>query len=113
MNPNTESVSSLDPNTVDKIIALAKQERELSATASTAEDERRNIQHLIKETLRKAGLRTLQHEGIRIVWSPVVGRPAIDMPKLKEAAAKVGLDIQQFERVGEPSDRLIITTNKR
>jgi hypothetical protein len=35
------------------------------------------------------------------------------MPKLKEAAAKVGLDIQQFERVGEPSDRLIITTNKR
>jgi len=98
---------------VDQIVALARQERELTATASGAEDAKRDIQHEIKERLKKLGLRTLQHEGIRIVWSPVVGRPAFDMPALKEAAAKVGLDVQQFERVGEPSDRLIITTTKR
>jgi molybdopterin-biosynthesis enzyme MoeA-like protein len=31
------------------------------------------------------------------------------MPALKSAAEKIGLDVQQFETVGDPTDRLTVT----
>jgi hypothetical protein len=101
-----------DQKTVDELTRLGTQEREIHTTISGLEDDQRNIQEEIKSCLRKLSLREFDSNGIRIVWSAVVGRPAYDMPKIREAAAALGLDIQQFERVGAPSDRLTITLRK-
>ena len=53
------------------------------------------------------------HDGIVVIWSPVKGRIAFDMPAIREAAEKLGLNIQQFETVGDPTDRLVITDNTK
>ena len=44
-----------------------------------------------------------------IVWSAVKGRPSYDMPGIKAAAVAAGIDLQRYETVGEPSDRLTIS----
>jgi hypothetical protein len=107
---------------LEKLMELAREERRLNAMAGGYEDEQRKMQHEIKQVLRAHGLNRIAHGGISIVWSPVKGRPAFDMPQLKAAATKLGLDIQQFETVGQPTDRLTVTirdttkstqTNKR
>jgi hypothetical protein len=71
------------------------------------------MQHEIKEVLRAHGLNRISHDGITIVWSPVKGRPSFDMPALKTAAAEFGFDIQQFETVGQPTDRLTVTIKEQ
>ena len=38
----------------------------------------------------------------------VKGRPSYDMPAIREAAKDAGIDISQFETVGDPIDRLRI-----
>jgi hypothetical protein len=45
----------------------------------------------------------------RVTWSPVKGRPSWNFPALRSAAAAAGLDLQSFETVGEPTDRLVVT----
>ncbi len=97
-----------DPAWLLMVTSLAKREREINTRVSADETTQRNIQHEIKELLKAAGLRQIKAHGISIVWSPVKGRPAMDWPALKEAAAKLGLDIQRYETVGEPTDRLLI-----
>lgn len=105
----TNKDNAADPKVVEEIVALAKQERELNTKASGYETEQRNLQHQIKSRLTDLGLRQIESDGIRIIWSPVKGRPSYDMPRLREAAAKLGLNIQDYETVGDPTDRLVIT----
>jgi hypothetical protein len=38
----------------------------------------------------------------------VRGRPAFDDKGIREAAAKAGVDLAEYETVGEPTDRLVI-----
>jgi hypothetical protein len=46
---------------------------------------------------------------VRVTWSNVNGRPAFDMKAIREAAAQAGIDLSQFENVGDPADRLTIS----
>jgi hypothetical protein len=106
--PLAESTTNLDPEWLLKVTNLAKLEREIDTRVSADEETQRNMQHELKELLKAAGLRQVAAHGVSIVWSPVKGRPSLDMPALKDAATKLGLDIQQFETVGDPTDRLLI-----
>jgi len=45
---------------------------------------------------------------VSVTWSPVRGRPAFDDKAIREAAARAGVDLAQYEVVGEPTDRLVI-----
>jgi hypothetical protein len=101
--------SNLEQGLLEELMKLAREERRLHALCGATEGEHRKIQHEIKELLRAHGLNRISHDGITIVWSPVKGRPAFDMPALKSAAEKIGLDVQQFETVGDPTDRLTVT----
>jgi hypothetical protein len=107
--PARETSGNLSHGILEVLTALAREERGWHAKASASEDEQRKMQHQIKELLRAHGLNRIEHDGITIVWSPVKGRPSLDMPSLKSAAARLGLDVQQYETVGQPTDRLTVT----
>jgi hypothetical protein len=108
----TEQVNdavAIDPQIISELVAHGRNERALATKVSALQEEQRNIQEAIKSRLRDLSLRRIEADGIKIVWSPVKGRPSFDMVKLREAASALGLDIQKFETVGEATDRLIIT----
>jgi len=113
--PTTEPKEpvKLDQQFLAHAKALADEEKKWTAIASSAEENKRNIQEEIKVLMREKGLRKIKAEDISINWSTVVGRPSFDMPKLRAAAAEAGLNLQQFERVGEPTDRMVINVLKR
>jgi hypothetical protein len=102
-----------DPALAEEFFKLASAERALATTISGLQREQRDLQQQIKCRLSDLGLRSFDDgDRLRIVWSPVKGRPSWNMPALREAAQALGLDIQQFETVGDPSDRLSITLRK-
>ena len=47
-------------------------------------------------------------DGVAVTWSSVKGRGSFDMKGIREAAAAAGIDLAQFETVGDPTDRLTI-----
>ena len=55
---------------------------------------------------RAKGLRRVAGDDFSIVWSPVKGRQSFDVKALKAAAIAAGVDVAQFETIGEPTDRL-------
>lgn len=111
--PRVNKTDNIDKGFYDQIIALARTERDWNSKSNAAEIEQRKLQYEIKQLLRAHGLNSLSHDGINIVWSPVKGRIAFDMVGIRAAAAKLGLDVQQFETVGDPTDRLTITEPKQ
>jgi len=101
--------ANMDRGLLDQIVMLAREEKRWHAKSDGAEEEQRKIQHTIKELLKAHGLNRVEHDGIVIVWSPVKGRISFDMPGIRAAAEKLGLNIQEYETVGDPTDRLVIT----
>jgi hypothetical protein len=99
-----------DPQFVAEIADLAREAKRLDSAADATTAELREIQHDIRERLRTKGLRKVAGNGVTVTWSPVKGRPAFNMPAIREAAAKAGIDLAQHETVGDPTDRLVITT---
>lgn len=61
-----------------------------------------------KERLRAKGLRRVDGDGVSVVWSPVKGRPSYDMKGIREAAEKAGIDLAEYQLVGDPTDQLVI-----
>jgi len=110
--PATET-KKLDPQTLEHFIQLAMEYEGYDDTISGLEAKKRELQHNIKTQLQEHGLRKIDDGGIKIVWSPVVGRTSWDMPKLRAAAQAAGLDIQQFETVGDATNRLTVTVLPR
>lgn len=111
--PAVVPAPSPNPKAVEELYRLGKAERALATRTSRLEEEQRDLQDQIKRLLSDIGLRTVDDPRIKIIWSPVVGRPAWDMPALRNAAQALGLDIQKFERTGAPSDRLLVTLKQR
>jgi hypothetical protein len=89
-------------------LARAAKAREVEADTATAA--LRTIQHEIRERLREKRLRHVSGCGARVSWSPVAGRTSVDLEQLRAGAAAAGFDTKPYERVGEPSDRLMIQT---
>jgi hypothetical protein len=99
----------MDPEFLEHIINLAIEERARDIAVKETQADHRTAQENIKAALREKGLRMVKTSVINVVWSTMVGRPSYDMPKLKAAATAAGVDVQAYERVGEPSDRLSVT----
>jgi hypothetical protein len=110
--PGREDVE-LDAQALQKLIMLAQIREAELATAAGAEAKARDAGQRIKDILREAGTRRVDVRGLRITWSALKGRPSWDMPRLREAAGRIGLDLAPFERVGDPSDRLTVTLTTR
>jgi hypothetical protein len=97
-----------DPQFVAEIADLARLAKAREEELDGANAALRMVQHRIRERLREKGLRRVAGNGVKVGWSPVAGRTSIDAPRLAAAAAAAGIDISAFEKVGEPSDRLLI-----
>jgi hypothetical protein len=106
--PDAASSKKLDPQYSAMLSDLAREERNISKDIDALENYQRELQWKIKEAMREKGLRRIDDSGINIIWSTVVGRPSYDMVGIRDAAAKLGLNIEQFTRVGESTDRLTI-----
>lgn len=77
---------------------LRKKAKELEASINEKKDE-------IKTRLREKSVRSLP--GV-VTWSPVKGRSSLNMPALKEAAQAAGLNIEDFQETGDPTDMLTV-----
>lgn len=109
--PESDKTPSLQ--LVAELQDLAREEKKWAKASDEAATKQRAVQEEIKQRMREKGLRRIVHGTIKIIWSAVKGRPSFNLPALRAAATEVGLDVQRFETVGEPSDRLTITINKK
>lgn len=101
--PTTEAAA--DPQFVAEIVDMCRhvltiknKVEEDSATVKALEQE-------IKDRLRSKNVRRIP--GV-VVWSAQKGRQSYDNKAIKEAAMQLGLDIEQYSTVGEPTDRMQI-----
>jgi hypothetical protein len=97
-----------DPQFVAEIVNAARDAKRQRGDVEAATVALREIEQEIKERLRAKGVRQIKGGGVSVTWSAVKGRPSYDMPAIREAAAKAGIDLTQYESVGEPTDRLVI-----
>lgn len=111
--PPNELVNSADRQFIEMIADLAREERALAQTIKETEQVQREYQHKIKEELREKGLRKIDDGAISVTWSSVKGRPSYNIPELKKSALAAGIDLREFETVGDPTDRLLITVKSK
>jgi hypothetical protein len=105
-HPMTEAP---DPQFVAEIADLARRAKQHRRNAEGATKVLRETEYEIRERLRSHRLRRVVGDGMSVVWSPVKGRDSFDMPAIRAAAEKAGIDISQFVTTGEPTDRLVIS----
>jgi hypothetical protein len=97
-----------DPQFVAEIADLARAIKRQESENDTANAKLRELQHDIRERLRARGVNRIAGDGVAVTWSSVKGRGSFDMKGIREAAAAAGIDLAQFETVGDPTDRLTI-----
>jgi hypothetical protein len=105
--PGSE-LKTIEAPILQKLMQLALWREKEIEIAEEAEVKARQVAEQIKEILRHYGTRRIDTPQLRIVWSSLKGRPSWDMPGLRAAAEAIGLDLSMFEKVGDPSDRLVI-----
>jgi len=106
--PTRPSAAPPDPQFIAETVGLARAAKAARREVENATAVQRDIEHQIRERLRSRDLRHVAGNGVTITWSPVKGRPSFDMQGIREAAAAAGIDLAQYETVGEPTDRLVI-----
>jgi hypothetical protein len=106
--PTQSRAEPPDPQFVAEIVDMAREARGRRSLVRAATADLRTIEHDIKERLRAKGLRCVDGDGVSVVWSPVKGRPSHDTKAIREAAEKAGIDLAEYETVGEATDRLVI-----
>ena len=103
-----ETNAKAEPEFVAGIAKLARQIKRAEQHVETATTKLRTLQNELRERMRAKGVRRVIGKDVRVGWSSVKGKPAFDVPRIREAAAAAGVDLKQFEIVGETSDRLEI-----
>jgi hypothetical protein len=97
-----------DPQFVAEIADLARAVKQQESENDAASAKLRQLQHDIRERLRARGVNRIAGNGVAVTWSSVKGRGSFDMKGIREAAAAAGIDLAQFETVGDSTDRLTI-----
>lgn len=97
-----------DPQFIAEVADLAREIMALEERGEELTAELRDAQNALRERLRAKGQRKVTGDGISVTWSAVKGRVSFDSKAIREAAEAAGIDISQFETVGEPTDRLVI-----
>jgi hypothetical protein len=101
-----EQELAADPQFVAEMTDICREYDALNQEMKQIESELNEKKDEIKNRLRAKSVRKLP--GI-VSWSPVKGRTSIDNAALKARCAEMGIDLSEFETVGEPTDMLRIT----
>jgi hypothetical protein len=103
-----QTVDKPDLQFVAEIADLARAIKQQESESDAASAKLRGLQHDIRERLRARGVSRIAGDGVAVTWGSVKGRGSFDMKGIREAAAAAGIDLAQFETVGDPTDRLTI-----
>jgi hypothetical protein len=95
----------VDPQFAAEITDMVRDLKMLEAGRDGLDGEYRELQDAIKKRMRDKGIRKIP--GV-VSWSSVKGRGSYDNKAIREAASKAGIDVEQFQTIGEPTDRLTI-----
>jgi hypothetical protein len=95
---------ALDPVVVTGIAALGRKIIAADAAAEAAAQEARAYKEDLRNLLREHDTRKVTYDGIQVSWSPVAGRKTLD----DEALRAAGIDPELYQKVGAPSDRLVV-----
>ena len=104
----TQPVAEPDPQFVAEVVDLARAIKDQEAETDAADAKLRELQNEMRERLRSHQVNRINAHGASVTWSPVKGRQSFDHKAIREAAAAAGIDLAQYETVGEPTDRLVI-----
>jgi hypothetical protein len=104
--PNTAATPTAE--FVAEAAALAREFKILDAAADEAATKARAARKALTDRLRDERVRDIKTDDISISWSSVRGRETVDVKALRAAAAKGGIDINQFVSISERSNRLTI-----
>ena len=94
------------PQRVAEITDLCKEAQAYASVRDANDAAYREQQEKIKERLREWDIRKVP--GV-VTLSSVKGRESYDMNALKQAAEAAGIDVEKFQRTGEPTTRLTIS----
>ena len=100
-------IAPIGANAMAHLKALVEQHEHANDDAEAATRRREDVREQVRVMLRELGTRKVQGEGFSISWFPVKGRKSFD----RKAAEKAGIDLSNFDREGDPSERLTITLN--
>ena len=100
-----QDIAPVDPQFAAEITDMVRGLKMLEAGRDGLDGEYRELQDAIKKRMRDKGIKKIP--GV-VTWSVVKGRTGYDNRAIKQAAVEAGVDIRQFETIGEPSDRLVI-----
>lgn len=95
----------LDPQFIAEIEDLCREARTHKDAGDEAQARYKDLQVQIKDRLREKRVRKIP--GV-VSWSEVKGRTTIDAPRLEEKLAAVGIELADYQKTGEPSDRFQI-----
>lgn len=105
-----QDIAEIDVVTAQQIETKALVAREAKQRAARASAEARAKEEEIKALLTQAGTRSFRGKQASVTWSSVKGRPSWDNKGIREAAEAAGVDLSAFSTVGDPTDRLTITS---
>lgn len=97
--------AAIGANLAARLEALALKASEESGLAKVHDAAAAEAKEEIKELLRDARTRHAETDNVSVTWSTVKGRSATDL----KAMEKAGVDLTPYVKVGEPSERLLIS----
>jgi CRISPR/Cas system-associated exonuclease Cas4 (RecB family) len=89
-------------------VALAREFKAREAEVDAAEIRLRAARMALTDRLREERVSNIKADGVSIAWSTIKGRENTDIKALCAAASAVGIDVNQFSRTGESSERLSV-----
>jgi hypothetical protein len=102
--PPAGNGANLDPGVIAQIAALGRKIIAADAAAEAAAQEARAYKEDLRNLLRDNDTRKATCDGVQVSWSPVAGRKTLDAEALRAA----GIDPELYQKVGAPSDRLVV-----
>jgi hypothetical protein len=102
--PPAGNGANLDPGVIAQIAALGRRIIAADAAAEASAQEARAYKEDLRSLLREHDTRKVTYDGIQVSWSPVAGRKTLDAEALRAA----GIDPELYQKVGAPSDRLVV-----
>jgi hypothetical protein len=106
--PFTDDEKPLDKQFVAEVTDMAQVIKSAEGSRDACDALMRTTQDAMKNRLREKGVRKVP--GV-VSWTNVKGRESYDNKAIREAAAKAGVDVEQYQTVGEPTDRLTISVS--